>query len=167
MPRQSFRAQIGDRTFDIVVEDGAVYVDGTPVACHFEPVGDGHFSLLIEGRSVPVVVEAADGKTLRLHLRGRQAEVRLKTEHDLLLERFGLDAGDDAAAREVHAPMPGLVLAVHVTPGQAVGAGDPLLVLEAMKMENELRAPADGVVRAVHVTPGEAVGKNALLIEFE
>jgi pyruvate carboxylase subunit B len=65
------------------------------------------------------------------------------------------------------APMPGLVLRVQVTPGQAVAAGAGLVVLEAMKMENELKAPASAVVRAVRVQPGEAVEKGQVLIEFE
>ena len=167
MPQQTFRAEIGDRTFDIVVDDDGVSVNGAPVACCFDAVGAGHFSLLVEGRSLPVVVEAAEGGQVRVNLRGRQTVVRLKTAQDLLLERFGVTGDEAEARREVHAPMPGLVLAVLVEPGQAVCTGDGLVVLEAMKMENELRAPADGVVNAVHVVPGEAVGKNDLLIEFE
>ena len=63
--------------------------------------------------------------------------------------------------------MPGLVLRVQVTPGQAVAAGTGLVVLEAMKMENELKAPTPAVVKAVRVQPGEAVEKGQVLLEFE
>ena len=63
--------------------------------------------------------------------------------------------------------MPGLVLSVMVSEGQAVQEGDSLLVLEAMKMENELQAPAAGVIQAIHVAPDEAVDKDALLIEID
>ena len=94
-------------------------------------------------------------------------DVTVKDEKALLLERFGLQEAAGPAERAVHAPMPGLVLSVMVEPGQSVRTGDGLLVLEAMKMENELRAPTDGVVKALHITPGDTVSKNALLLEFE
>jgi pyruvate carboxylase subunit B len=59
------------------------------------------------------------------------------------------------------------VLRVQVAPGQAVAAGAGLVVLEAMKMENELKAAAPGVIRTVRVQPGEAVEKGQVLVEFE
>lgn len=63
--------------------------------------------------------------------------------------------------------MPGLVLTVHVTPGQRITSGDPLVILEAMKMENEISARADGVVSVVHVSAGETVAKGAVMVEIE
>ena len=63
--------------------------------------------------------------------------------------------------------MPGLVVRVQVEAGQAVAAGTGMVVLEAMKMENELRAATAGTVRSVRVAPGEAVEKGQVLVEFE
>jgi pyruvate carboxylase subunit B len=63
--------------------------------------------------------------------------------------------------------MPGLVVRVQVEPGVRVSAGDGLVVLEAMKMENELKAPAGGVVKRVRVAAGEAVEKGQVLVDFE
>jgi pyruvate carboxylase subunit B len=71
------------------------------------------------------------------------------------------------AAPVLKAPMPGLVLRVQVTPGQRVLAGAGLVVLEAMKMENELKATAPAVVKTVRVQPGSAVEKGQVLLEFE
>jgi biotin carboxyl carrier protein len=62
--------------------------------------------------------------------------------------------------------MPGLVVRIHVAVGDHVAAGDPLVVMEAMKMENELRAPAAGTVRAIPIAPGTPVEKGALLVEL-
>jgi pyruvate carboxylase subunit B len=62
--------------------------------------------------------------------------------------------------------MPGLVVRVSATAGQTVAAGQGLIVLEAMKMENELRAPAAGRVTSVRVSEGQAVEKGQVLIEF-
>jgi biotin carboxyl carrier protein len=64
------------------------------------------------------------------------------------------------------APIPGLITQVMVSMGQEVEAGQPLLVLEAMKMENELRAPRAGIVSALHVSPGQTVGRNEVLAEI-
>lgn len=63
--------------------------------------------------------------------------------------------------------MPGLVLKMNVAEGDAITAGEPLMILEAMKMENVLSADADGIVKAVHCKEGEAVEKRQLLIEIE
>lgn len=67
----------------------------------------------------------------------------------------------------VKAPIPGQITRVLVSVGQAVAAGEPLLVLEAMKMENEIRAPRAGVVTAVHVAAGRGVTRNELLAEIQ
>ena len=70
-------------------------------------------------------------------------------------------------AGALRAPMPGLVVRILVEPGQAVARGGGLVVLEAMKMENELKAAADGTVKTVRVGTGEPVEKGQVLVEFE
>lgn len=167
MDRRTFRALVNDRTFDIAVEEDDLTLNDTPVQYAFDAIGDGYFSLIVDGRSVPVVVTPVDDDRLRVTIDGQAQVVRVQDEHDLLLERFGLAEAAGAAEREVRAPMPGLVLDVMVTEGQSVQEGEGLLVLEAMKMENELRAPASGTVQAVHVATNDAVDKDALLIEID
>ena len=71
-----------------------------------------------------------------------------------------------AGAQAINAPMPGTILAVNVKPGQAVKRGDVLVVLEAMKMENEIMAPRDGVVASVNVTKGATVSTGDLLLSL-
>lgn len=81
-----------------------------------------------------------------------------------MMERMGLEDASAAGAKELRAPMPGKVIEVLVKEGQAVGEGDPMLVLEAMKMENVLRAAGEGEVGTIRVAAGEAVEKDAVLI---
>lgn len=69
-----------------------------------------------------------------------------------------------AGGEPVVAPMPGTILSVNVTAGQSVKSGDVLIILEAMKMENEIKAPKDGTVSAVSVSKGESVDTGATLV---
>lgn len=161
-----YRALVGDRAFDVTIQDDQLIVDGEPMEYTFEVLRDGYVSMIVDGESVPLSIEPTGPDTMRVTIDGRRTEVEVKDERDLLVEEFGL--GEDAAGGgAVRAPMPGLVLEVLVAEGDEVAADQGLLVLEAMKMENELKAPAGGVVRAVHAASGDAVDKEALLIEIE
>jgi pyruvate carboxylase subunit B len=164
----TYRARIGERSFDIhISDDGQLTVNDDAVQVGFEQIGTESFLLLVDGQSLPVVIEQVGDDTLRVTLDGRMTEVRVQDERAMLLERFGLADKAGAHDQEIRAPMPGLVLNVMVEEGQDVQEGDGLIVLEAMKMENELRAQADGVVAKLHVAAGDAVGKNDLLLELE
>ena len=161
-----YRALVGERTFDITVADDHLVVDGEERTYTFEVLREGYVSLIVDGRSVPVSVEPVGDDQLEVTIDGQRTTVRVKDERDLLLDEFGL--GEDAAGGgEVRAPMPGLVLDVLVEEGDEVTTDEGLLVLEAMKMENELKAPSGGVVTAIHAAGGDAVDKGALLIEIE
>ena len=163
---QVYRALVDDRAFDIAIQDDQLVVDGEAKDYTFEVLRDGYVSMIVDGQSLPVSVEPTGPDTLRVTIDGRRTEVQVKDERDLLVEEFGL-GDDEAAGGEVRAPMPGLVLDVLVEEGDEVTADQGLLVLEAMKMENELKAPSGGIVRAIHAASGDAVDKEALLIEIE
>jgi len=164
----TFEAQIGDRRFNFTYQDEVLHLNGNAVSYSFIPLGTQTYSLILDGKSQTLVVEVLSDGLLRVtDQQGRRTDVRVKDEATLLLEQFGLNPADNQAEKEIRAPMPGLVLDVLVTPTQHVEAGAGLVVLEAMKMENELRAPAAATVHAVHVQPGDAVGKNDILITFD
>jgi pyruvate carboxylase subunit B len=165
MDAPSYRATVGDRSFDLSFEDDHVVVDGTPLPYSAEALGDGSLSLIVDGRSVPVSVEPLGDGRMRVTIGGRRTVVRVQDERDLLVDAFGL-APDEGGGGAVRAPMPGLVLDILVAEGETVEAEQGLLVLEAMKMENELTAPSGGVVETIHVESGASVDKEALLIEI-
>ena len=85
----------------------------------------------------------------------------------MLFRSSSAPAAAAGGARTVSAPMPGKVLSVNVTPGQAVKSGEVLLILEAMKMENEIMAPADGTVDTVPATAGANVNSGDVLVTFK
>jgi len=128
----------------------------------------GHFQVLHGGRSYDAEVVSADyvAKQFVLKINGQRIEMRAKDRFDQLLERLGLSNATAVQVNELKAPMPGLIVDVRVQVGQAVQKGDPLLVLEAMKMENILKAPADGTVSAIKVSLRDNVQKGQLLVQF-
>ena len=162
-----FQVLVNGTSFDVAFDGGQCKLNGRNVSYFFEPIGDQTYALWIDGSCFPVVIQRAESAGFRITIHGHMMDVQVKNETDLLLERLGLNDSSSSALKEVHAPMPGLVLSVLVEVGQKVDVQTGLVVLEAMKMENELRATSAGVVRAIHVSPGESVLKNALLIEFE
>jgi biotin carboxyl carrier protein len=102
-----------------------------------------------------------------IDLDGYRFEVEALDERTQAIRRLAESAVRPTAPASVLAPMPGLVVRVLVQPGARVQAGQAVVVIEAMKMENELRASTAGIVRSVPVMPGSAVEKGAVLVEFE
>ncbi len=101
-----------------------------------------------------------------MHIAGETWDAAVLDERTWLLgERAGQQAAG-VSGGVVTAPMPGLVLRVEVEVGQVLDAGAGVVVLEAMKMENEIRTPRGGVVRAIHVAPGQTVDKGVALVEL-
>ena len=102
-----------------------------------------------------------------LKVNGVKITVSLKKEVDLVLEKFGISDSSSQLVNELKAPMPGVVLEVNVAVGDNVKVGDPLLILEAMKMENVLSSPIDGIISSIEVNKKDTVEKNTLLLKFE
>ena len=106
-------------------------------------------------------------KQILVSIDGRRISVTLADDYDRTVERLGLATSVTQQSNDVMAPMPGLILDVLVEEGQEVEAGTPLIVLEAMKMENVIKADGAGTVKEIKVNKGDAVDKRQLLIEME
>lgn len=130
--------------------------------------GPGQYHLLQDGKSHHIEVHALDivSKTVILTVNGREQTLHIADETDQLVKQLGFATVSAAKSKNITAPMPGLVLDVMVKPGDQITEGTPLIILEAMKMENVLKAEGDGEVKAVPVKKGEAVEKKQLLIEI-
>lgn len=132
-----------------------------------ERIDATHFHVLLpDGRALMLEVAAADHyeKQYRIFVNGRAYDIRLLDELDRRIEKLGLGKAAAADGGDVLAPMPGLVREILVSEGQQVAADEPVLVLEAMKMENLIKAPTAGIVEAIRVTAGQAVDKKAVLL---
>ena len=135
----------------------------------FEVIAKDVYHVLEGNRSHNIQVLQADhvNKQFRLMVNGHKIDVRLRDAVEVQVHDMGLDEVEESHAKEMMAPMPGLVLSVHVKSGDAVEKGDQLLILEAMKMENVLAASTTGTVAEVLVEPGQAVDKSQILITFD
>lgn len=146
--------------------DGAVSLDGKEHAHQVTRVSITEFSVMIGTRQVRVVAAADDGgfDVIAGDFRGR---VSVESERGRLVRRYARSTGEPGARLEVHAPMPAMVVRLEVNIGDEVRAGQPLIVLEAMKMENEILASGAGRVKAIYAATGKAVEKGELLLLLE
>lgn len=158
-----------DRIYDVSVNGEHTALDGTDEILDISTGSNGVMSVLHNGHSYTAVIESRDDvrKELSLRINGALYTVRIEEPLDRLLKKLGMDAASTAKAESVKAPMPGMVLKILVEPGQAVQKGDPLIILEAMKMENILKASGTATVKAVRATKRTAVEKGTVLIEME
>jgi acetyl/propionyl-CoA carboxylase alpha subunit len=123
--------------------------------------------LLLDGRPSTLSIESLGRGRWALAPGGERWEVEVLDERARHIRSLTGNQERQRTIPVLKAPMPGLVLRVQVAPGQRVPAGAGLVVLEAMKMENELKAPAPVLVKAVRVQAGSAVEKGQVLLEFE
>ena len=162
-----YQVRIGDRSYDVEVNDHGVTVDGRTHRAELRPVDGTPLQLLIlDDRSLALPVESAGGGRWVLHHLGERVEADVVDERTRHIRSLVGPGTAHAATHALRAPMPGLVVRLLVEPGQRVTAGQGVLVLEAMKMENELKAGGDGVVDRIEVGPGQAVEKGAILVAF-
>lgn len=157
---------VDGREVEVEVEGDRVRVDGRELTAHLGQVpGTPLRHLLLGARSVTLALEGSRGRW-QVAYHGDRREVEVLDERTRHIRSLTGQAGQAKGLGALKAPMPGLVVRVTVEAGQRVGPGTGLVVLEAMKMENELRAHAEAVVQAVLVRPGQAVEKGEVLIEF-
>ncbi len=166
-PPSEWSVRIGEANFAVLVDEEAITVDGEEIAISLEYTpGDR------------VVMAEVDGKPLTVKVKSRAAGFQLTTRgcsHDVtvlpariapLTQHMIAKVAPDMSKYLV-CPMPGLLVALHVGVGDSVEAGQPLAVVEAMKMENILRAEKSGRVKAVNAAQGESLAVDAIILEME
>lgn len=154
----------------LTVEGGsdAIQVSGKSYSWDLRRLPGGSWSLISNGKHYEVLLEQLDveNKQMVLRINNRLYTAELKEPLDQLLEKMGLNMQAGKKAEAIKAPMPGLILKILVEPGQEIKKGDPVLVLEAMKMENVFKAAGDAQVKNILVQAGQAVEKGTVLIEL-
>lgn len=157
---------LGGRTIEVELDGETVLVDGSVIRAALTRTPHTPIcELVLDGRPRLLVLRR-DRTEWHAQTGGQAWAVAVQDERTRQIEALTGQSKSASGAGVIRAPMPGMVLRVEVEEGQAVESGAGLIVLEAMKMENEISAPTAGRVRAVRVGAGEAVEKGAVLVEI-
>lgn len=153
----------------IVIDGNSVQINNEHPAWDCKKITPHEYSIIADGKVYNIFIEDIDRarKTIVLNVNGSLVESTIQEPIDQVLKNMGIDFSKNQKKDPVKAPMPGLILKIMVTPGQVLKKGDPVLVLEAMKMENVFKSAADATVKEIHVASGQAVEKGQVLITLE
>ncbi|WP_430445554.1 biotin carboxylase N-terminal domain-containing protein [Sphingorhabdus contaminans] len=166
-PPSRWQVKIGDAVHGIEMDDGAIVVDGEEFALSMEYVpGDRLVEAEVGDEELAVkVVKTRTG--FKLTTRGASHVARVLPGHIAHLASHMIEKIPPDLSKYLICPMPGLITAVHVSVGDKVEAGQPLAIVEAMKMENILRAEKAGVVKSIHASAGESLAVDAVILEMD
>jgi biotin carboxyl carrier protein len=161
--------RVGGSELELSIDGDEVLVEGAIVRARLSDVEGTPVRMLTVGDEVHRIVVRPAGSRGRytIWVDGFRHEVEALDERMRAIRELAGVTNAAAGPAPLLAPMPGMIVRVNVEVGARVHPGQGLVVMEAMKMENELRAQAEATVKAVHAQPGSAVEKGALLIELE
>lgn len=166
----AFIAKLGEQSHAVEIEETGksvyrVTVDGNEFLVDGKKTGRTNYSLIVDSRSFEVEVDSG-GDEYRVLVDGRSYHITLVDERRMRVG--GSQAGTELQGQQrVSVPMPGKVTAVLVAEGDQVEKGQGLVIVEAMKMENEVRSPIAGAVKEIKVKPGDTVEGGAVLVIVE
>jgi len=178
----TYTARIDKRSYRVIIRsERQLEINGNLFEYDFVELGRGSFSLVLNGKVYAIEVPANPenqyseqqsrngelGRTVLLSVGVSQFQVRVDDERSLLLRSLFKESIASTGAHVVCAPMPGLISRIEVRVAEEVEVGRGLLVLEAMKMENEIRAPHRGKIQTIHVVKGKAVEKGQPLVTIQ
>lgn len=162
-----YHVTIGDTTRVVELGSEGVTVDGTPVDVNFEGLKGGPIrSLILDGYSHRLSASRRGSERWDLHLRGRRLAASVVDERTRAIREISGAGTGPSGPRPIVAPMPGMVVRIEVEEGDVVQPGQGIVIVEAMKMENELTAEGEGLVTRIHVSEGQAVEKDQILVDL-
>jgi biotin carboxyl carrier protein len=161
--------RLGGESHEVIIDGESVTVDGETSRAHLEDLPGTPLQLLAIGNEAHRLMARAEGGKGQydLSIDGYRFSVEALDERSRAIRELSAASARPAGPAHLIAPMPGLIVRLNVKEGDEVRAGQGLVVMEAMKMENELRASASATVKRIAVAVGSAVEKGALLLEME
>lgn len=158
----NYKVKVNDSLSFDINKDSISQLDAVPTEAN-------HLHILHQNRPYKAEIVSADfnQKHYTVKVNNNTYTVAIANDLDQLIKDLGFEVGLTKQVNAIKAPMPGLILEINVEVGQTVKENDPLLILEAMKMENSFLSPRDGVIKSIAASKGDAVDKGQLLIEFE
>jgi pyruvate carboxylase subunit B len=164
-----YTVTLAGREFAVDLSGAAPVIDGQTVEADLQQVpGTALHHLLVNGNSFDLILsEGEERGHWEIHIGGRRLQADAIDERARAIRDMTGRSASVRGPRPVRAPMPGLVVRLDVETGQSVTPGQGIVIVEAMKMQNELKAEVAGIVSRILVAPGQPVEKGAILVEFE
>jgi biotin carboxyl carrier protein len=160
-------SSIGGKEFRWTFEkDGSISLDGKKKQADIQKISSGRYSLLLDGKSFHAIITRNDFIYTVL-ISGKYYVIEIETSTKKALGLHTGAAKKNPSTIEIRSPMPGMVVRCEVIEGAMIAAGDGLLILEAMKMENEIRATTNGTIKKILVRDKQVVDKGELLLIIE
>jgi len=164
-----YNLQVNDKKlYDITISDKTIRINGNSV--HFDTIniGGDFYHIVYNGKSYRIIIEdsSLDKKKLTLNINGSRIQIDLKDFLDIAKDKIGIREQSSQSGMPVKSPMPGKISKIFVSEGEYIEEGAPLLILNAMKMENILKSSHTGLVKQVLVQSGQNVEKGQILIQF-
>ncbi|MCF8293586.1 MAG: acetyl-CoA carboxylase biotin carboxyl carrier protein subunit [Chitinophagaceae bacterium] len=163
-----YKASIGSHDVQVVTGKDAS-VNGVPVDIEFVKSATNSFKMRMNGveKDADLVKLDKENKLVIVRIEGKKFAVQIKEPVDLMLDKLGINSKSTKKVNNLKAPMPGLVIKILAEQGKHYKAGDALMILEAMKMENVFKAAADVTIKAIEITERQTVEKGQILMVFE
>jgi biotin carboxyl carrier protein len=163
-----YKASIGSHDVQVVTGKDAS-VNGVPVDIEFVKSATNSFKMRMNGveKDADLVKLDKENKLVIVRIEGKKFAVQIKEPVDLMLDKLGINSKSTKKVNNLKAPMPGLVIKILAEQGEHYKAGDALMILEAMKMENVFKAAADVTIKAIEITERQTVEKGQILMVFE
>ena len=170
MPR--YLVTIGQKEYDVALEYHSehyvVVVAGNKSVVKCNTLGDSRSLLLIDNQVHEVDVRQESGPNTRLvFMGGREIPLTIEAYNIAKLRKMVNNNNHTSAQLTLHSPMPGLIVSIEAKAGEKVKQGQPLVIIEAMKMENVIKAKSDITIKSVNISAGQSVDKDEILMEFE
>ena len=166
----NYIAKIKNKEFQINLDDRGdqvvAIINGKSIPLQMNEIDGSHvYSALVGNRSIEIEIRRNEVGYLIFH-KGKSLEYLVEDERTARLKKSMSQSVSQKVEKDLKAPMPGLIVAIEVKPGQMLKKGEGLLIIEAMKMENEIKAPFDCVIKEIKVQEKQAVEKGQVLVVF-
>ena len=161
-----FQVALNSDVYSVQRSGSVLKVDNKSIKFDIDNVSENRMVVFYDNRAHEVEVLSRNEKRFVLMVNGKTVEVEIKDEIDQLLQKLGMTSHNSKSVSELKSPMPGAIIDVMIEAGDEVSKGDPILILEAMKMENIIKSPVDGTIKAIAIKKGQNVNKGELLVRF-
>ncbi|MFT5641049.1 MAG: biotin carboxyl carrier protein [Cyclobacteriaceae bacterium] len=145
----------------------AIFLDDEKVDFDFIKIDELKYQIIYQQKSYDILFLPTNKGHYELMINGKAVSLSVKDKISQVLENLGMDINVEEVANSVDAPMPGSILKLMVVVGKEVLEGEPLLILEAMKMENVIKSPRNGIIDKINIELNQSVEKGQQLISFE